>query len=353
MTPQDETAVREFLAPLRTLPPVTRRPAGTRRPRRRGIELAQMVAVAVVAFALVGVIAFIAHGHRQPPQATGKAPNRYAHLRGWIAIDSNPVEAFDPAHPGRTATLAPLSGFPLSWSRNRSELLVLKGVGPSGGLDVVRGDGTIVEVVHGDTQGGSLTPDGKSVIYSADGRIFEVSANGGTPRLLTHHGPKANDLFAYFSGQQLSPDGSVFAFMGYRVTPGKSGMWLASRDGSNAHVILSTARAAAFTGYPDLYEISELAWFPDSRRLLVLALNQRETHCAVLAVNRDGSDLRRWGPHGGFCPTQGAVEVGGDRFAFTGIKKGYIATADLDGGSLRFIKIPVKSSGKTIAWAPR
>jgi hypothetical protein len=357
MTPRDETTVREFLAPLRTLPPVTRRPEHTEQSRRR--EIAELVGVALAAFALVGLIAFIAHGHRQAPprKVVQKPPNQFAHIGGWIAIASNPIAALDPAHPQRTATLAPFFGFPLSWSRNRRELLVLRGVGKSGGLDVVRGDGTITKVAHGDTQGGSLTPDGNTVIYSSGGRIFEVSARGGTPKVLVHNAPKTVNLFSYFTGQQLSPDGSAIDFMGWRRdASGESGIWVANRDGTGAHLVLSTPRATAFSGGPRYQnQLSELAWFPDSRRLLVILLDQSTDHCDVLAVNRDGSNLRRWGPPGRFCPMRAAVEPGGHQFAFTGIQRDHIAITDLSGRLIRYANIPrrVRGNEMTVAWAPR
>ena len=358
MTTRDETTVREFLAPLRTLPPVTRTPAQTRRPRRRGLEVAEVVAVALAAFALVGLIAFLAHGHRQsrPHQVARKPPNRFAHMRGWIAIDSNPVTAVDPANPRRMATLAPFFGSPLSWSRNRDELLVLKRGGKSGGLDVVRGSGTITEVAHGDTQGGSLTPDGKTVIYSSGGRIFEVSARGGRPKVLVHSAPTTLNIFSGFSGQELSPDGSAIDFTRWRrSTPGVSGIWVANRDGTGAHLVLSVPRAIAASGGPRYQnQLSELAWFPDSRRLLVIVLDQSTDHCDVLAVNRDGSDLRHWGPPGRFCPIRAASEPNGHRFAFTGIKKGFIAITDLEGHLIRLVKAPAGVDPPiTIAWAPR
>ena len=359
MTTRDEKTVREFLEPLRALPPVTRRPAPAQRSRRRGVEVVEVVAVALAAFALVGLIAFLAHGHRQSPphQAGRKPPNRFAHMRGWIAMDGGQIVAFDPAHPRRTAALTPFRGSPLSWSRDRSELLVLKGVGASGGLDVVRGDGTITEVVHGDTQGGSLTPDGKTVIYSSGGRIFEVSARGGSPKVLVHSPPKTLNIFSYFSGQELSPDGSAIDFTRWRrSTPGESGIWVANRDGTGAHLVLSVPRAIAASGGPRYQnQLSELAWFPDSRRLLVIVLDQSTDHCDVLAVNRDGSDLRRWGPTGGFCPIRAASEpADGNQFAFTGIKRGFIAITDLEGHLIRLVKAPTGvDSPITIAWAPR
>jgi len=109
----------------------------------------------------------------------------------------------------------------------------------------------------------------------------------------------------------------------------------------------------AVTGFHSLLDIFALAWYPDSRRVLLIAAPMLHgSECAVLTVNRDGSGLRRFGPPG-FCPMRAAAEAGGSHFAFTGVRRSQLLITDLNGRTIRFVKEPLRFGGQFLAWAPR
>jgi hypothetical protein len=343
---QHEHTVRAFLQPLRTVPAVQRQLTSAR--PRPGGQLVRLGAIAVAGFALVALIALIAH--RSPTPEQPATPARFARIGGWIAVGGN-LTAFDPSHPNRFKLLSRLRGEPLAWSADRTKLLV---AGRSG-LYVIRGDGTTTRVAPAGVAGGSFTPDGGQVIYESGGTIYQVSSDGRTRTTIASrsHKPNSGFLFPYFTGGQLSPDGTTIVYNrldGPQLV--RTGIWLMNSDGSHRRQIVSYRAVVAMTGYHDLNDISALTWFPDSNRLLLIALDQSTDHCAMFTVNRDGSELRRFGPRG-FCAMRAAASPDRHHMAFTGTNHMQVTITDLHGLHSGVVQLPRGTGGSlSLAWAP-
>ena len=199
------------------------------------------------------------------------------------------IVAFDPDHPKQRVLLAPRFGDPLAWSRDGSKLLAVAG---DEGLYVLHGDGRWVRVAPDGSTGGSFTPDGSHVVYEHNHTIYKVSSGGGRAEVIVKRPAGSGFGFPDFTGGQLSPDGTAIVY---------GGLSLMRSDGTHRRALATPRAIAALTGHPDANQIAALGWFPGSKRILFIALNQSTTHCALLTVNTDGTHLRHWGP-ARFCP---------------------------------------------------
>jgi tricorn protease len=99
--------------------------------------------------------------------------------------------------------------------------------------------------------GGSISPDGNRVIFSARGDLFSVPAKSGITRNLT------NSSGAHDRNAAWSPDGKSIAYIS--DASGSDEVWMVAQDGSSAPVQLTTAGGT--------YKF-ELAWSPDSKHIL-------------------------------------------------------------------------------------
>lgn len=235
---------------------------------------------------LVAIAAVVAVGMGS---ATG-APGLFAKVHGWIAVRGvKGIVAFDPDHPKQRVLLAPRFGDPLAWSRDGSKLLAVAG---DEGLYVLHGDGRWVRVAPDGSTGGSFTPDGSHVVYEHNHTIYKVSSGGGRAEVIVKRPAGSGFGFPDFTGGQLSPDGTAIVY---------GGLSLMRSDGTHRRALATPRAIAALTGHPDANQIAALGWFPGSKRILFIALNQSTTHCALLTVNTDGTHLRHWGP-ARFCP---------------------------------------------------
>jgi hypothetical protein len=342
-----EQTVREFLAPLRSVPPVQRRGPERTTASRRLHPLA-MIGIPLAMIALVGVIALIAHRPAQQ-HPVNTAPNRFAHLRGWIVINAQQLTAIDPAQPHRWEPLEPWRAAPLEWSRDGSALLVAR-FGGAGGLWVLHADGATNRVAPTHADSGTFTPDGSHVIYSLGGSLFIVGSDGRHRRTLAQGRIGRVYVFPGLTGGEMSPDGTTI-FLG-----AVNNISTVHSDGTGYRRVVTSHDVLRLTGDSRLYEIEPLAWFPDSRRLLLAAFPQNGPACATLSVNSNGTGLRRWGPPG-ICPIRATLGGDGRHFAFTGggpRRRQVVTLADVNGTNVRGVRVPreLYLSMLGIGWAP-
>jgi TolB protein len=119
----------------------------------------------------------------------------------------------------------------------------------------------------------SLAPDGKSVVYSAYREeniyeIYEVTLDGDLTRL--------TDRLGVLTGAEISPDGTLIAFMRWTVASDQYQIWVMGRDGSDPHQVLPGS------GW-------DPTWSPDGKRILFASDRGGENQLWV--VNLDGSGL--------------------------------------------------------------
>ncbi len=99
----------------------------------------------------------------------------------------------------------------------------------------------------------SLSPDGKSVVYSQYREdnvyeIYELKLAGGAPTRLTNRS-------GALTGPEISPDGKSIVYMRWTVATDQYQVWVMDRDGSNAHRVFKT------TGW-------DPTWSPDGKQIL-------------------------------------------------------------------------------------
>ena len=99
----------------------------------------------------------------------------------------------------------------------------------------------------------SMGPEGDSVVYSQYREdnvyeIYELSLDGGTPTRLT-------DRLGVLTGPEISPDGSLIAFMRWTSASNQYQIWLMDRDGGNPRRLFSG------TGW-------DPTWSPDGKQVL-------------------------------------------------------------------------------------
>jgi hypothetical protein len=307
-----------------------------------------MVGIPLAMIALVGAIAVIAHRPAQQHPAN-PAPNRFAHLRGWIVVSAQRLTAIDPAHPDRWEHVEPWRAAPLEWSRDGSALLVAR-FGEAGGLWVLHANGANNRVAPRHADSGTFTPDGSHVIYSLGGSLFIVGSDGRHRRTLAQGRIGRVYTFPGGTGGEMSPDGTTI-FVG-----AVNNISIVHSDGTGYRQVVTPHDVVRLTGDSRLYEIAPLAWFPDSRRLLLAAFPQHGPVCATFSVNSNGTGLRRWGPPG-ICPLRATLGGDGRHFAFTGggsVRRQVVTLADANGTGVHEVTVPreLHLSMDGIGWAP-
>ena len=283
-----------------------------RKQRTRRIT-AGVLAIAITLLSIPVLLRAFA-GTEHPAQ---QPKNIFSGLGGWIAYGFEPgagpvgIWAVDPLTRD-TVRLSRHGGHPVAWSRDGSKLLIQKdgtlGKDQSSTLWVLGADGsetTLVEADAGEIDGGSFSPDGSTVVYAygkSDSNhtgIFEVAANGGTPRLLldSRREPDRTRWSGGFRWPVVSPDGSTIAYL-EGGGDHDNALRLMDADGSHGRILLpdtGVMRGAVPGG---------LAWSPDGRQL---AFGSGYAPDEIWVVNADGTGLTRritnakfpsWSPDG-------------------------------------------------------
>ena len=239
-------------------------------------------------------------------------------------------------------------GDPLAWSRDGSKLLIVR----ASGLYVLRSPRSQIRVGPKGTTNGSFTPNGSNVLYESNGIIYEVSSSGGTPRIVANRTAKSSYLFPGITGGQLSPDGTTIVYIPIITGKGSSAtaLSLMRSDGTHHRPLVTVRRVVALTGHPDANQIAAVGWFADSRRILLMALNQSATHCALLTINANGTNLRRWGTPG-FCPVRAALSPDQHRVAFTTSQSPLEVTiTTVNGRHPDKLRVSPNGGGLSLAW---
>ena len=114
----------------------------------------------------------------------------------------------------------------------------------------------------------TFSPDDTRVIFTAEGEairnLYEIPALGGQPRLLKRAA----------TGARFSPDGRWLAYVS--LDPSRSAHIAAADGGGDRHLA------------PDLFDVSGVAWSPESRHLLILAHNDHRFEPDYWIVAVDG-----------------------------------------------------------------
>lgn len=226
-----------------------------------------------------------------PLEASNADLGIFAGLGGWIAYgDTGGIWAVDPAQSGDPEGRIQLTserGDPLAWSRDGSELLVLREVprgtdaSPHRDLYMLDADGTWRRLTdaNGGITGGSFSPDGTEVVYgvwrSSGNAIYVLDVERGTSRLVT------DDVEIPYE-PAFSPDGSQIAYFDGAGDHSNS-LTVMKADGSDVRVL---------TG-PDYGHIDELGWSPDGARLAFSLQGG-----GLFIVGADGSGLSELIPDG-------------------------------------------------------
>ena len=361
---REEQIVRDFLAPLSTVEPVRRGAAGRAPDPGPPRHYLRYAAIALAAALLVAAIAVIAHPRKAEKPAKHRTDTGiFSKTHGWITLGGGypiliagelPTFALNPENPKQMRVLSPSAGWPIAWSRDGSQLLT---TGPRG-FGVLHANGSWTRLDRERASGGSFTPDGSHVIYSDNGTIWSVPSDGGKRHAIAHGGVGGVYDMPATTGDQLSPDGRTLVYTPGWTTPQTMAIALMSSNGNNQRRLVSYPRVVKFMGYrnwrhSNINDISALAWLGDGTGVVLIALDQSVTHCAVFAVNTDGSNLRRWGPPG-FCPIRGTLSHDGQHLAFTGsVGRGSgVVITNNDGVVTQSIRFPHRESHQILAWQP-
>ena len=351
---REEQVVRDFLAPLSTVEPVRRHAAGRVSdpgPQRHFLRYA---AIAVAAALLVAAIAVIAHPRKPEKPAKHRTDTGiFAKTHGWITLGGQQIIALNPANPTQTRVLSRSAGLPIAWSRDGSQLLAS---GPRG-YRVLHADGSWTRLGRV-ASGGSFTPDGSRVIYSDNGTIWSVPANGGQRKAIARGRIGQVYDMPGETGDQLSPNGRTLVYTPGWTTPQTIAIALVNSDGSNQRQLVSISRVVKLMGYPDwrhsgIDEMFAVAWLGNSSQVLILAANKDSTRCALFAVNTSDSHLRRWG-RGVGCPARAALAPDGSHLAFTvniHHRDGLLIAND-HGDVTQTILFPRDEAHPILAWQP-
>lgn len=327
-----------------------------RRERKRRNEriAAGALAIVVVVATLVGLSRTFGWQDRtatQPtPILTPAELGIFNDVRGWIAYgDTSGIWAFDPANPdAEHIQLSRSEGEPIAWSSDGSKLLISRphnrgSLSFYSSLSVLDSDGTLTHVARGD--GGSITPDGSKVIYSAAlpgeewrSGVYVVDVDGGTPRLLyaagVMPGPDSFQMAVFLP--TLSPDGSQIAYFEGMGDWGNS-LWVMNADGSSRHQILGPDDPAQPGNEDSLSHITTPQWSPDGSRLAFSGTAPGD----IYIVSADGSGLSLVDVHG----VEPHWSPDGSTIAYA--SRGSLAIARLDGTLVRDLE-----DGRSGPWNP-
>src|SRR5215813_7925702 len=124
-----------------------------------------------------------------------------------------------------------------------------------------------------------VSPDGTRIVFTIDGQIWVMNANGGAVKRLTDPNLEANS-------PDWSPDGRHILF-GTNCDRPRSQIWVMNADGSGPHPL---------THMPPRGDAPVANYSPDGRRIVLLTnLNQlvHPTRCCwdLYVMNPDGSHL--------------------------------------------------------------
>jgi Tol biopolymer transport system component len=198
--------------------------------------------------------------------------------------DEQGIWAVNPTRPDDPNGQIQLSierGTPLAWSSDGSKLLIQSYEPPKSSvpprLFVLNANGSETTLATSDAwcssgssycgSGGSLSPDGAQVIYSAPSEdnwrssIYVVDAQGGSPRVLLAGGRRCclsngKSNRSWLSNPTYSPDGTQIAYFDHLLDSG-SQLRVMNADGTDVRILLEG------TGY----HMYNLAWSPDGEQI--------------------------------------------------------------------------------------
>jgi Tol biopolymer transport system component len=208
----------------------------------------------------------------------------------------------DPNAPDRESTMVSVDlgasaepwVFPLGWSRDGTELLLLRSDVPdqAGSLSILHADGTESQVSPDPVQSAAISPDGSRVAFAApQGQgLYVVDAQGGEPLRIAEEG----------ASPTFSPDGTQIAYLfpagAFRgPSVARAHVLIVNANGGDAHEILADEPALAWGA-------TSLAWSPAGDRFAMTGGGAMYTFAPdgsnVTTVVPEGAGTPFWSPDG-------------------------------------------------------
>jgi Tol biopolymer transport system component len=233
--------------------------------------------------------------------------------------------------------LSSVDATPLGWSRDGTELLLLRrvrgervGATAASGLSILRADGSETRVATDPmaTDEATISPDGSRVVFAGPrGALYAVDADGGPPTLLL----EAPSGLGGVGAPTFSPDGTQIAYV---VGGGDHDhhVWVVNADGSDAHEIVFNEWTAP------VGHVEGLAWSPAGDRIALGLIDGPDP--AIYMFAPDGSDFTQvipggarpyWSPDG----SRIAYTIWGSGSAGEAYGPAGLAIADADGSNVR------------------
>lgn len=183
-----------------------------------------------------------------------------------------------------------------------------------------------IRFTEGTNMAAAPSPDGKHIVFSAQGALWLMPVGGGEASRLTGWELEP-------TAPVWSPDGSTIAFQNYALE-GNYHIWTIARDGSHATELTSGP-----------YDDREPAWLPDGSGLVFSSDRSQDTQYKIWKVTLGSGALAQI-TQGAGAESNPVVSADGRQLAY--VDTGNVYTAALDGSAAPALLAP----GTAPAWTP-
>lgn len=314
---ENEQLIREFLAPLRTVQPVQRRPGSQR--EHRSIGLVKLAATALGGFALLAAITLLAH--RPPPSTKPAVPGSMARI---AFVYNGDIWGMNSDGSGRRRLVSNSDVYQPVWSPDRTRIVYS---GPHS-LWLINPDGSARTRLTGvPTQGPdgppAWSPDGSQITYTVQTQhskpsLWVMNADGSGQREIV-----AN--ISISTMEAWSPDGTRIAF-DRESRSRRQEVWVTNADGSHQRRLAAGRNSQSY----------QPAWSPDGTKIAYFNLKWHTGLETLWVMNADGSHKKRLSLNpNAFVAQAPAWSPDGRRIAFVGGLHSEIMVVNSDGSDER------------------